>query len=95
MPQKGKPMELTYHQNGDYLFPDIVLNEPPPELIAPLGRYGQLRQKYLREHRSMTYSALILSERLYPHLRDVDEIAKARKLRGVPEEIILSEIVYE
>ena len=89
------PMKLTYHPDGDYLLPDIMLNEPPPELIAPLGRYGQLRQKYLREHRSMTYSALLLSEHLYPHLRDADKMAKERKLCGVPEEIILSEIVYE
>jgi len=88
-------MELTYHTDGDYLLPNIVLSEPPPELIAALGRYGQLRQKYLREHRAMTYSALLLSERLYPHLRDVDETAMERKRRGVQEEIILSEIVYE
>lgn len=88
-------MELTYHLDGDYLLPDITMNEPPTDLVKPLGRYGQLRQKYLREHRAITYSALLLTERLYPHLRDVDEIAKDRKRRGVPEEIILSEIVFD
>jgi len=55
----------------------------------------QLRQKFLREHRETTYSALLVSERLYPHLRDVDEIAIERHRRGVPEDIILSELVYE
>ena len=88
-------MEITYSRVGDYLLPDLRLGEPPPELVKPLGRYGQYRQKYLREHRAITYSALLLSEKLYPHLRDVDEIAKERRRRGVPEEVILSELVYE
>ena len=96
MPQKGENMnQLTYSRVGDYLLPDIRLNEPLPEWVKPLGRYGQLRQKFLREHRLITYSALLLSERLYPHLRDVDETARERRQRGVSEEIILSELVYE
>ena len=88
-------MELTYHIVGDFLLPDLILDEPPPTFVAPLGRYGQLRQKYLRENRPITYSTLMLAERLYTHLRDVDEIAQERKRRGVPEEVILSEIIYE
>ena len=88
-------MEITYTRVSDYLLPDIRLSEPPPELIRPLGRYGLLRQRFLKEHRAITYSALLLSEKLYPHLRDVDEIARERRRRGVSEEIILSELVYE
>ena len=95
-PQKGANMsQLTYSRAGDYLLLDIKLNEPPPELTKPLGRYGQLRQKFLREHREITYSALLLSEQLYPHLRGVDETAMERRRRGMPEDIILSELVYE
>ena len=88
-------MEITYSRVGDYLLPNLRLNEPPPEFVKPIGRYGQLRQKFLREHRAITYSSLLLSERLYPHLQDADETARERKRRGVPEEIIFSEIVYE
>jgi len=88
-------MEITYTRVSDYLLPDIRLSEPPPELAKPIGRYGQLRQKYLRGHRAITYSSLLLSERLYPHLREVDETANERRQRGVPEEIILSVLVYE
>ena len=88
-------MEITYTQHGDYLFPNIILSEPPPNLVAPLGRYGQLRQKFLKEHRIIFYNTLLLSERLYPHLRDVDETARVRHQRGVSEEIILSELIYE
>ena len=88
-------MEITYTRHGDYLLPNIILNELSPDLVAPLGRYGQLRQKFLKEHRAIFYNTLLLSERLYPHLRDVDEIARERRRRGVSEEIILNEIVYE
>jgi len=86
---------ITYTSRGDYLLPEIKLSEPPPELIKPLGKYGQLRQKFLQEHRTIFYNTLLLSEKLYPHLRDMDEIAKERKRRGVSEEIIFDELVYE
>ena len=91
-------MEISYSCVGDYLLPDIILNEPPPELTAPLGRYGQMHKAYLREHRPILYSQLLLSERLYPLCREVDEAAAAR-LAAIPSheaahEIILSELVY-
>ena len=88
-------MEITYIQCGDHLLPNIILSEPPPETAEPLGRYGQLRQRFLKEYRTIFYNTLLLSERLYPHLRDMDETAIERKQRGVPDEIILSELVYE
>ena len=87
-------MEITYSRVGDYLLPDIKLSEPPPELIRPLGRYGQLRQRFLQEHRTIFYNVLLLSEQLYPHLRDVDDTARECRRHGLLEEIILTELVY-
>ena len=88
-------MEISYSLVGDYLLPDIKLSDPPPDLVESLGRYRQLRQRYLREHRTIFYNTLLLSERLYPHLRDVDDAARERRRRGVSEEIILTELIYE
>ena len=88
-------MNISYTPRGDYLLPEIRLNEPPPEFIKPLGRYGLLRQKYLKEHRTIYYNILLLSERLFPHLREMDETAQERRQRGVSEEIIFGELVYE
>jgi hypothetical protein len=68
----------SYLRRGDYLVPSIVLNEPPRELTEPITRYGAMRRKYLREHRPITYSRLLLSERLYPHLREVQQDAHER-----------------
>jgi len=89
-------MEITYTRVGDYLLPDITLQEKqPPDGGEPLGRYARMRRAFLKEHRTITYNTLLLSERLFPHLRDVDEIAYARRERGVAEEIILAELVYD
>ena len=90
-------MKITYTRVGDYLIPDITLREkPPPDGYGePLGRYARMRRTFLREHRTIFYNTLLLSEQLFPHLRDVDETANERRQRGVSEEVILAELVYE
>ena len=74
--------ELTYSQNGDYLIPDLTLSKEPE---TPLGKYGRLRKTYLKEHRPVLWNRLILSERLYPHLREIDETANRRLTQMMPE----------
>ena len=37
-----------------------------------------MRQRYLKEHRPAFYSSLILSEKLYPHLLEIDRAARER-----------------
>lgn len=66
---------LTYTRNGDYLIPDLSLSEQPKK---PLGKYGRMRKTYLKEHRPVLYSQLLLSEKLYPHLLETDETANHR-----------------
>jgi hypothetical protein len=79
MTEISKPTEtLTYSLRGDYLLPDITLSEPPKEETEPLGRYARMRKSFLKEHRKITYSRLLLSEKLFPHLREVDEAAGRR-----------------
>jgi len=92
--------KITYTQIGDYLLPDIILNEPPEEITPPLGRYAHMHKAFLQEHRPMLYNQLLLTEKLYPLLREVDESAR-RRLRKVNEadrpiieERILAELVY-
>jgi len=86
---------IDYTRVGDYLLPNIVLNEPPHETVKPLGRYGRMSRAFLREHCPITYSQLLLSEKLFPHLREVDAIANQRRERGVAEGIIVKEIICE
>ena len=37
-----------------------------------------MRQRYLKEHRPVLYNSLILSEKLYPHLLEIDRAARER-----------------
>ena len=74
--------ELTYSRSGDYLIPDLTL---PKEPETPLGKYGRLRKTYLKEHRPVLWNRLILSDKLYPHLREIDETANRRLTQMMPE----------
>ena len=74
--------ELTYTKNGDYQIPDLSLQEQTTE---PLGKYGRMRKKYLRENRPILWNQMILSEKLYPHLREIDEAANSRLELMMPE----------
>lgn len=67
--------ELTYTKRGDYLIPDLTLKETSRE---PLGKYGRMRRAFLREHRPILYSDLVLTEQLFSHLREIDETAHRR-----------------
>ena len=72
---------MTYIQNGDYLIPDLKLSEQPTK---PLGKYGRMRKAYLKEHRPILYNHLLLSEKLYPHLLEIDETAQSRLEQLMP-----------
>ena len=75
--------ELTYTKNGDYRIPNLKLSEEPES--TPLGKYGMLRKTYLQEHRPILWNQMILSETLFPHLREIDETANRRLEQMMPE----------
>ena len=66
-------MKLAYKQSGDYLIPDIQMDEQPE---GHIGKYGMLRKTFLKEHRKGTYSHLLLTNGLTAHLLDVDRTAR-------------------
>ena len=73
---------LNYTRNGDYLIPNLTLSETE---MKPLGKYGRMRKQYLQEHRPVLWNTMILSEKLYPHLREIDETANRRLEQLMPE----------
>ena len=74
--------ELIYAKNGDYLIPNLSLSQQEAQ---PLGKYGRMRKNYLKEHRPVLWNSLLLSEKLYPHLREIDEAANRRLELMMPE----------
>ena len=73
---------LTYTMNGDYQIPDLKLTEQPEK---PLGKYGRMTKAYLKEHRPLIYNQLLLTEKLYPHLIEIDETAQSRLEQMMPQ----------
>ena len=85
--------QLSYIKNGDYLIPNLSLSQQEKQ---PLGKYGRMRKQYLQEHRPVLWNTMILSEKLYPLLREGDQTANRRmeqrmeelkKSAGVTEEL--------
>ena len=67
--------QLSYIQKGDYRIPNLQLSQQNQK---PLGKYGRMRKKYLQEHRPVLWNSLLLSEKLYPHLQEIDQTANSR-----------------
>ena len=65
--------EISYTTVNDVQIPDLTLPE-----TEPIGRYGRLRQKYLREHRPVMWNRLVLTGMLYEHLHEIETAAQSR-----------------
>ena len=83
--------QLSYIKNGDYLIPNLSLSQQEKQ---PLGKYGRMRKQYLQEHRPVLWNTMILSEKLYPHLWEVDQTAN-RRMEQMMEELKKSAGVTE
>ncbi len=63
-------LDGSYTKVGDYLLPNLVLDETERRHI---GKYGRLRKRYLKEHRRALYTNLLLTGKLDQHLTEIDE----------------------
>ena len=64
-------MGSTYRREGDYLLPDIEAPESPQ-----IGIWGQRRLQYLRTHKRVLYTTMLMSDALKAHLEEVDKSAE-------------------
>ena len=67
--------EPAFAGAGDYLIPLIKL-QPVEE--KRLGKYGRMRRAFLQEHNPILFDDLVLTEQLFPHLYEVQEVAENR-----------------
>ena len=72
----------TYRREGDYLIPNLEL---PDTEQYQIGKYGHLRQTYLREHRPVLYNSMLLNGTLNRHLAETDQICNERMERMVAQ----------
>ena len=83
---------MTYREetNG-LLYPQV---EMPEQTDYPIGKYGHLRLKFLKEHRRGTYETYLTQFRLNEHLHETE--AKAKKMvRQITEQLQKSRGITE
>lgn len=79
MSKKVNKKEITYSRNGDYLVPDLVVDNG--KLRPKLGKYGRLRLKFLKEEMKAEYTKMLMNNTLTEYLLEVD--AKATDMENM------------
>lgn len=74
-------MNITYTKQGDYYCPNIMLAD---NTHYQIGKYGCMRRAYLKEYYPITYNDLLLTEKLFSHLAEVDETCHQRLDSMIP-----------
>ena len=73
---------LWYELQGDYYLPCLKL---PKEESRHIGIWGQRHLRYLKQHRKVLYSELLISGKLNDYLADLNEQAEAMFSRLVKQ----------
>lgn len=82
---------LDYELVGDYYLPCLKAPESPK-----VGRFGLMYLDYLRNHKRVTYSGLLLSGKLNEHIEDIDRqaekmfsqlVSQMKQAEGITEQL--------
>ena len=63
---------LWYELQGDYYIPCLGLDE---ENTQPIGMWGRKHLRYIKEHRPVLHTTLLLSGKLNSHLAEINQRA--------------------
>lgn len=87
--------KITYHREGDYFIPNLYIKNYKKSNYT-IGKYGHLRLNFLKEHKRVLYTELLLDGKLSKHLALINEDAKKRvsdivnklaKVEGINEKL--------
>ena len=67
----------------DCLMSNLIADRDEDTGLAPIGRYGRLRERFLREYHHRTYTSMLLTGGLESHLRRIDSKAQEQADRIV------------
>jgi hypothetical protein len=84
-------IELEYVKAGDYLIPALTLEDAPER---PLGKYGLMRFRHLKDNDKYLYSLLEIRGQLDSHLAEIDETAN-RRVESFMEEALKRDPIPE
>ena len=63
----------SYTTVGDTRLPNLTAGESE---LPPIGKYGRMRKRYLKEHRPVLYTNLLTTGRLDQHLYEIDKVCE-------------------
>ena len=72
MPETTKE-EIGYHQNGDYMLPNIVIGQTE---IRELNRWGMMHREYLENEKRWMFTLLRMRGELFLHLYQLQDEAE-------------------
>ena len=73
---------LWYELQGDYYIPCLILAE---EETQPIGLWGQRHKQYLKEHRHIVYTTMLIDGTLNRYLADINQQAEQMFHRLIEE----------
>ena len=68
-------MNVSYTKKGNYLLPDLKLEDKERFNI---GKYGLIKLEYLKKNKRGLYTELLMKDKLNEYLYDIDIIANSR-----------------
>ena len=84
-------MNISYTKKGDYLLPDLILEDKKQYNI---GKYGLLRLNYIKKYKLGLYFDLLVNDKLNEYLHNIDTtvMEKVQKLiKGLSEKENITE----
>ena len=68
--------KITYHKEGDYLIPDLIIDNPYENYN--IGKYGRLRLNYIKKYKRGLYTELMINGTLSKHLAEIEVTVTSR-----------------
>lgn len=62
-------MNISYTKKGDYLLPDLILEDKE---LFNIGKYGLLRLNYIKKEKLGLYFDLLVNDKLNEYLNNID-----------------------
>ena len=73
---------IEYVRQGDYYIPNLTV---PDEATYSIGKYGNLRKRFLKEHHRALYTVMFMNGSLFKHLAEIDEACHSYLKYAIPK----------
>ena len=83
---------IEYIKQGDYYLPNLIL--APEETNYKIGKYGRIKLNYLKNHKKVEYSILLIESKLNRYLHEID-IVSEDMLKSIISQLMKQENVTE